>query len=81
MSIKSKKLITIRRGDREYIFTSRDMALAIYLSLSTLVLIFGFILLFTGNVAGAQTLFTFFGGMGISEVLNKIKEWEEAREE
>ena len=75
--IKSKRLITIRRGEREYIITVKDMALFIYLVLSILVLVFGFVLLFIGNVNGAQVLFTFFGGMGISEVLHKIKDWEQ----
>jgi hypothetical protein len=79
--IRSRRLITIRRGEREYIVTAKDMALFIYLILSVLVLVFGFILLFLGNVNGAQVLFTFFGGMGISEVLHRIKEWEQEPEE
>ncbi|MEM4497319.1 MAG: hypothetical protein QW692_00650 [Nitrososphaerota archaeon] len=75
--MRAKRLITIVRGDKKYVFTTRDMALLIYLALSFLVLILGFILLANNNVMAAQSLFTFFGGMGLSEIINKLKDWGE----
>ena len=77
MRYRAKRLITIRRGDSTIILTARDLALAIYVVIIVLVIGFGFILLNQSKIQEAQSLFTFFSGIGMAEVIEKLRRWRE----
>jgi len=78
---RAKRLITVKRGESTYVFTVRDLALIIYMSLIITVLAFGFILLTQSKIQEAQSLFTFFSGIGLAEVIEKLRRWKEKYEE
>jgi len=78
---RAKRLITVRRGESTYTFTVEDLALIMYMALIAIVLSFGFILLFESKVIEAQSLFTFFSGIGVAEVIEKLRRWKEEAEE
>ena len=77
MRYRAKRLITIRRGDSTIVFTARDLALMIYVVVIVLVIGFGFILLNQSKIQEAQSLFTFFSGIGMAEVIEKLRKWRE----
>lgn len=81
MRYRAKRLITIKRGENTYIITVRDLALFIYMALIVAVLTFGFILLYMSKIQEAQSLFTFFSGIGLAEVIEKLRRWKEHVEE
>ena len=81
MKYRAKRLITVRRGDSTYVFTVRDLALIIYMALIITVLVFGFILLMMSKIQEAQSLFTFFGGIGLEKVIQELRRWKEPYEE
>ena len=81
MKYRAKRLITIKRGESTYVFTVRDLALIIYMSLIITVLAFGFILLTQSKIQEAQSLFTFFGGIGLEKVIQELRRWKEPYEE
>jgi len=81
MKYRAKRLITVKRGESTYVFTVRDLALIIYMSLIITVLAFGFILLMQSKIQEAQSLFTFFSGIGLAEVIEKLRRWKEKYEE
>ncbi|MHC1624066.1 MAG: hypothetical protein ACXQTR_05700 [Candidatus Methanospirareceae archaeon] len=81
MKYRAKRLITIKRGENVYVITVRDLALIIYMALIVTVIVLGFILLYADKIQAAQGLFTFFSGIGLAEVIEKLRRWKEPYEE